>query len=162
MKFINTVIVPFVFKLTAAPMRFKELLNANKFYHDGMNLENNIHGFKLRLGRAYLVFFAFFLLINIPVVGVLHEIIKDFDSHVLIILTALITGSFFILFSMFKEFLVEKVALIIIQKGWSKHLSLFPFDEYGKDVAFLYGQAVEEEIAIGNLQHYIFDHLSQK
>lgn len=159
---INTFIVHFVFKLTATPMRFKELLNANKIYHDGMNLENNIHGFKLRLGRAYLVFFGLFLLINIPVIGVLHGALTSFDSHVLIILTALVTGGFFILFSMFKEHLVEQAALIIIEKAWNKHLSLFPFAKYGKEVAFLYGQAVEEEIAIGNLQHYIFDKLSQK
>ena len=154
-------IVEFVFRFSTQPMRFKELLNANKVYNDGMNLENNIHGFKLRLGRSYLVFFVLFIMINIPILGALHGVILDFDTHVIIILTALITGSFFISFSMFKEFLIDRAALVIITKAWDKHLSLFPFEKFSRDIASFYGQAIEDEIAIGNLQQYIFDKIAQ-
>lgn len=154
-------IVEFVFRFSSEPMRFKELLNANKVYNDGMNLENNIHGFKMRLGRAYLVFMALFIVMNIPILGALHGVLLDFDTHIIIILTALITGSFFISFSMFKEFLIDRAALTIIKKAWQKHLSLFPFEEHSKEVAFFYGQAIEDEIAIGGLQQYIFNQIAK-
>lgn len=157
---IDRYIIPYVFKVTPTPLRFKELLVANRVYQEGMNLENSIHGFKMRLGRTYFVFFMSWLLMLIPVSALLHSFLAAMDTHVLIILTALLTGAFFITFSMFREFLIDKVALQIIQKAWERHLALFDFEQYTKDVATYYGEAVEEEITIGDLQRFIFDKLS--
>lgn len=153
-------ILPYVFKVTPTPLRFKELLVANRVYQEGMNLENTVHGFKMRLGRTYFVFFITWLLMLIPISALLHSFLAEMDTHVLILLTALLTGAFFITFSMFREFLIDRVALKIIQKSWKRHLSLFDFEHYAKEVASFYGQAVEEEIAIGDLQRFIFDKLS--
>ncbi|KIM10306.1 MAG: hypothetical protein KU37_10945 [Sulfuricurvum sp. PC08-66] len=162
MTWIEKNIIPFCFKLNPAPMRFKELLNANKVYNDGMDYEHTIQGFKLRLGRTYLLFILLFILVNIPVLGVLHSILVHVNTHVLILLTAFITGAFFISFTLFKEYLIDKAARIIIKKAWQKHLSLFSFQEDSALVAQYYAQAIEDEIPIGDLQRYIFDKLSAK
>lgn len=153
-------VLPYVFKVTPTPLRFKELLVANRVYQEGMNLENSIHGFKMRLGRTYFVFFVTWLLMLIPVSALLHSFLAEMDTHVLILLTALLTGAFFITFSMFREFLIDRVALKIIKKSWKRHLSLFDFDDHAKEVASFYGEAVEKEIGIGDLQRFIFDKLS--
>ena len=158
--FLDRYILPYVFKVTPTPLRFKELLVANRVYQEGMNLENSIHGFKMRLGRTYFVFFITWLLMLIPISALLHSFLAEMDTHVLILLTALLTGAFFITFSMFREFLIDRVALKIIQKSWKRHLALFDFAQYAKEVASFYGEAVEEEITIGDLQRFIFDKLS--
>lgn len=159
-RLLDLYILPFVFKVTPTPLRFKELLVANRVYEEGMNLENNIHGFKMRLGRTYFIFFILWLLLLIPISALLHSLLAKMDTHVLIILTALLTGAFFITFSMFREFLIDRIALKIIQKSWERHLAMFDFSEYSKSVATIYGEAVEEEVAIGDLQRFIFDKLS--
>ena len=160
--FIDRRILPYVFKITPSPLRFKELLVANRVYEEGMNLENTIHGFKMRLGRTYFVFFLLWLGFLLPVSALLHSLLIDMDTHVLIILTALLTGAYFITFSIFRENLIDRVALGIIKKAWERHLSLFDFALYSEDVASFYGEAVEEEVAIGDLQRYIFDKLASK
>ena len=157
---IERYILPYVFKVTPTPLRFKELLVANRVYQEGMNLENSIHGFKMRLGRTYFIFFLLWFLILLPVSAILHSALAEINTHILIIMTALLTGAFFISFSMFREYLIDRISLQIITKAWERHLGLFDFDEYSKDVATFYGQAVEEEIGIGDLQRFIFDKLS--
>jgi hypothetical protein len=146
--------------MTTTTLRFKELLVANRAYVEGMNLENSIHGFKMRLGRTYFIFFLLWFLILLPVSAILHSALAEINTHILIIMTALLTGAFFISFSMFREYLIERIVLKIIKKAWERHLGLFEFKEYSKDVANYYGQAVEEEIGIGDLQRFIFDKLS--
>ncbi len=159
--FIDRKIIPYVFKISPNPLRFKELLSANKVYHDGMNIENNMHGFKLRLGRTYLVFFLLWFMILMPVTVALHSVLAKIDCHAMILMTVLLTGAFFISFSMFKEFLIDRVALMMIKKSWGRHFRLFDFEEQAKSVADYYGEAVEKEIPIGELQRFIFDKLSQ-
>ncbi len=159
-RFIDKFILPFIFNVTTGTLRFKELLVANRVYVEGMNLENTIHGFKMRLGRTYFVFFFLWLIFLVIVTAIFHSILAKINTHILIIMTALLTGAFFISFSMFREYLIDRIALKIITKAWERHLGLFDFNEYSKDVASYYGQAVEEEIAIGDLQRFIFDKLS--
>jgi len=156
----NKYILPFVFKVSPASLRFKELLQANRVFQEGMNVENSINGFKMRLGKTYILFFILWFLVLVPVSAVLHTGLAEMDGHLLIILTALLTGSYFITFSVFREFLIEKMALKVIKKAWGRHLPLFPFDEYAENVALYYGEAIEEEIAIGDLQRFIFDKLA--
>ena len=142
-------------------MRFKEFLAANKVYHDGMNIENNIHGFRLRLGRTYLVFISLWMVLLVLITAIFHSILAKIDCHALIIMTALITGGFFITFTMFKEYLIDRMAQQVIRKAWGRHLGLFDYDQKAKEVAHFYGEAVEKEIPIGDLQRFIFDKLSQ-
>jgi hypothetical protein len=158
--FFDRRILSYVFKISPTPLRFKELLAANRVFEEGMNIENSISGFKLRLGRTYILFFVIWLLALIPVSIVLHGLLAKMDAHLLIILTALLTGSYFISFSVFREYLIEKMASKIIRKSWDRHLPLFSFDDNAKDVAVYYGEAIEEEIAIGDLQRFIFDKLA--
>ena len=161
MKLIDNVIIPYVFNISEIPMRFKELLNANKVFHEGMNLENNVHGFRLRLGRTYLVFFMMWSVVFVALSWILHFILVKIDFHVLIILTAIVTGLFFVGFSMFREFLIERAVKKLIEKAWKRHFALFDFKEQSKNVAQFYGEALEQEIPIGDLQRFIFDKLAQ-
>lgn len=158
--FINKYILPSVFKVSSTSLRFKELLLANRVFVEGMNIENAINGFKIRLGRTNVLFFILWLLILTPVSIVFHTLLADMNGHLLIILTALLTGSYFITFSLFREYLIEKMAEQIIRKSWEIHLPLFSFDEYSLKVALFYGEAIEEEVSIGDLKRFIFDKLA--
>ncbi len=162
MSIVNDYIIPYVFKTNEMPMRFKELLSTNLIFQNGMNVEHSLHGFRMRLGRTYLVFFILWFLILAPVSILLHAILAKIDCHALILSTVLLTGAFFISFSLFKEFLIERKVELMIKRAWKRHLALFDYETQAKDLAEFYAQAIEEEIPIGSLQQFIFDKLSKK
>ena len=60
---------------------------------------------------------------------------------------------------MFKEYLIDKVALKIIKKGWENHFPHFDYDLHAKEVAKIYSEALEKEVPNKNLQLYILDRL---
>lgn len=162
MSFVNTFIIPYVFKVNPMPLRFKELLATNMIFQNGMNVEQSLQGIRLRLGRTYLVFFVLWLLFLTPLSLLLHHILAKIDCHALILSSMILTGAFFITFSLFKEFLIERKVELMIRRAWKRHLALFDYHTQARDLADYYAQAIEEEISIGNLQQFIFDKLSAK
>lgn len=154
-KFTQTRIVPFVFTTCRQPMLFKELMHANKIYNDGMNLEYNMKGFRVRLGRIYLVFLALWLLILTPPSLIFHTLLAKIDCHALILSSIVFTVLFFSTFALFKAWLIEQVSKRLIMEAWKNH---FPHFDYGKNsekVSKIYSQAIENGVQNKDLQHYI-------
>ncbi len=152
-------IIPYIFTLSDAPMLLRELLQTNKMYQDGLKLEGKIPGFRLSIGKSYIVFIALWHIILIPASAILHSALAKIDCHLLILMAILFTGMFFASYAMFKEYLIDKVALQIIKKGWVNHFPHFDFELHAKEVAKIYGEALEKEIPHKNLQLYILDRL---
>ena len=79
--FIETRLLPYVFKISDQPLLFSELLHANKTYQDGMSLEGTIPGYRMILGRAYLVYILLWhLIIAIPI-GLFHQVKQKQDHN---------------------------------------------------------------------------------
>ena len=152
-------LLPFIFKTSDQPMLFGELLQANKTYQEGMSLEGTIPGFRMILGRAYLVYLLFWhLIIAIPI-GLFHHELRAIDCHMLILVAVLFTGLFFSLFSLFSEWLHEKMALLVIKKAWKNHFPHFAYEQHATEVATIYNEALEHEIHHKDMRLYILDKL---
>lgn len=152
-------ILPFVFHTTKRPMLFIELLKANKMHHDGMKLEGNIPGFRLRLGRAYLLFFALWHLVILPGIALFHKPLAKLDCHLSIILAIVFTALVFVSFGLFKEWLIERMTQKVIKAAWEVHLPHFDYELHSAEVAQIYAKAVEQGIPKKEMHLYILNHL---
>lgn len=152
-------IIPYVFTLSDAPMLFRDLLQTNKMYQDGLKLEGKIPGFRMSIGRSYIVFIVLWHLILLPSSAIFHTALAKIDCHLLIIMAILFTGMFFASYAIFKEYLIDSVALKIIKKGWVNHFPHFDYNLHAKEVAKIYSEALDKEIPHKNLQLYILDRL---
>lgn len=158
-RFTEEKIISYVFTLSDAPMLFRDLLKTNKMYQDGLKLEGNIPGFRMSTGRSYLVFIALWHLIILPAAIIFHSLLAKIDCHLLILMAVLFTGMFFATYSMFREYLIDLVAVKIIKHAWGNHFPHFDYDLHAKEVSKIYGEALEKEIPHKNLQLYILDRL---
>lgn len=155
-------IIPYVFTLSDGPMLFRDLLKTNKMYQEGLKLEGKIPGFRLSIGRSYLVFIALWHLILLPASALFHTVLAKIDCHLLILMAILFTGMFFATYAIFKEYLIDTVALRIIRTAWENHFPHFDYDLHAKEVANIYSEALEKEIPHKNMQLYILDRLVEK
>jgi len=157
--FTDEKIIPYVFSLSDGPMLFRDLLKTNKMYQEGLKLEGKIPGFRLSIGRSYLVFIALWHLILLPASALFHTVLAKIDCHLLILMAILFTGMFFATYAIFKEYLIDTVALKIIRSAWANHFPHFDYDLHAKEVAKIYSEALEKEIPHKNMQLYILDKL---
>ena len=73
--FTDEKIIPYTFALSDDPMLFRDLLKTNKMYQEGLKLEGKIPGFRLSIGRRYLVFIALWHLILLPAPALFHTVL---------------------------------------------------------------------------------------
>ncbi|MFY9142770.1 hypothetical protein [Sulfuricurvum sp.] len=158
-RFTDEKIIPYTFSLSDDPMLFRDLLQTNKMYQDGLKLEGKIPGFRMSIGRSYLVFIALWHIILLPAAAVFHKMLEKIDCHLLIIMSILFTGMFFATYAIFKEYLIDTVALRIIRKAWENHFPHFDYGLHAREVSKIYAEALEKEIPHKNLQLYILDRL---
>jgi len=159
-KFINDKLLPFLFMQPTHPMRFNELMRANKNLLDNMIVEGVIPGVKLRLGRVYLFMVVVWNIVLIPFTLLFHGILSKIDCHISIILAVVFTLLFFGILTIFKQWAMEKMAQKLIKKGWSIHFPYYDYDTFHTKVAKYYGDAIEKGVNGANLEMYIMNALS--
>lgn len=160
--FIDNVIIPYVFTKNDEPLLFRELLKANKMYDDGLNLEGKIPGTRIRIGRNILVFLLTWNVILIPLSLIFHKILEKIDCHLLIISAVVFTGLFFATYSIFKSWMIDRVASNIIQEAWHNHYPHFSYQKHHRQVSRLYGKALDKELPNKEIQLYILDHMIEE
>ncbi len=156
---IKNKIITYVFKISNKPVLFHELLQANKLFNEGMHLDGKKLGFRLRIGRAYLVFVLLTHIFIIPAALIAHKIFAMADCHVSILVAIFFTGMIFASFGMFREWLSDEIALNRITTAWKIHFPHFPYEEYGDKVDEIYNDALVQDIQKKELQRYILDRL---
>jgi hypothetical protein len=160
-KLIDEKLLPFLFTKPTHPMRFNELMQANKRYEDHMLLEGNIPGMKLRLGRTYLFMILVWNLVLIPISMLFHTFLEKIDCHIAIILAVIFTLLFFGILSIFKQWATERMAQKMIRQAWAIHFPYYDYDVNHVKVAKLYADAMERGVTGANLEMYIMNALSQ-
>jgi len=153
-------ILKYIYNISNQPVKLNRLLEANLLLQDGMKLDGSKLGFRIRLGRAYLVFFIFVHIVIIPLVFIFHNAIKHLDCHFAILLAIVFTSFLFGLFSIFKQQSGDKIAELRIKQMWRVHFPHFPYDEYSKTISDIYLKSLEEDVKSYNLERYILDNLS--
>ena len=154
-------IIFYIYKVSQQPVKLHELLSANQLFQEGMKLDGSKLGFRLKLGRAYVVFLILAHIIIIPIALLSHTFFRVLDCHASIIIAIFFTALLFGMFSFFKDWTRDCVTKQRIKQMWSLHFPHFPFDEYSKEVANIYAKSIEDEVKQSNLERYILDKLSQ-
>jgi hypothetical protein len=155
--FIDKVVLPYIFRVSEEPVRFEELMQANKIHRDGMSVDAKYLGYRMRLGRIYLVFILFMHLFIVPFTAIFHAILAKIDCHLLIILAVFFTALFFASFTLFKEYFIELITLRRIQEAWKLHFPHFAYNKHSKEVAKFYQEALSKEIHHRDMNRYIID-----
>ena len=160
-KSLKNKIIDYTYAISNQPVKLQELLSANSLLLDGMHLDGKKLGFRLKLGRAYIVFIILANIVMLPFALLTHEIFKIADCHISILLTLFVTGIVFASFGLFKDWLSDEVALKRIKMMWKLHFPLFPYEEYSKKVDDIYKKSLEQNISKTELQRFIMDELSK-
>lgn len=150
-------IIGYVYIISNQPVRLYDLLSANRSYNEGLHLDGKWLGFRLRLGRAYLVFLLLVNIALLPVAFLTHEVFQKVDCHLSIFLAIIVTGAIFVSFNLFKDWIADLVALKRIQRMWAIHFPLFDYDEYNQEINNIYIKSVQENIKKQDLEKYILD-----
>ena len=147
-------IIDFAFTLPRYPMRFWELMEANRIYHDHRDI-SRIPGIRYSRIRLYLVYFVIWNMVILPLALLFHSLLAKLDCHLSIILAIIFTLLFFGTYKIFEEWLKERVALQLIREAWSNYLPHFPYQKYGERVAQLYKEALERDIPRRKIEQFI-------
>lgn len=158
---IKDIIINYTYVISNQPVKLQELLSANSLYSEGMHLDGKKLGFRLKLGRAYIVFLILINIIMMPLTLLTHKAFQSADCHVSILITLFATGSIFASFGLFKDFLSDEVALRRIKIMWNIHFPLFSYEEYSNEVDNIYKNSLKDDISKAELERYIMDELSK-
>jgi len=154
-------IIDITYAISNQPVKLQELLSANSLHLEGMHLDGKRLGFRLKLGRAYIVFLILINMIMLPISLLTHEIFRTGDCHISILITLFVTGLIFASFGLFRDWLSDEVALKRINMMWKLHFPLFAYNEYNKKVDEIYKKSIEKNISKTELQRFIMDELSK-
>ncbi len=153
-------IIQYIYNISKQPVKLSELLEANALFNEGMNLDGTRLGFRLKTGKAYLVFLLLIQIILIPLSFILHELFVRLDCHASIIVAVIVTAFLFGIFNLFKDWTRDTVTHERIKQMWTLHFPHFPYDEFNKEVSNIYEKSKEDDIKPVDLERYILDNLS--
>jgi hypothetical protein len=155
-------VISYIYNISQQPVKLDKLLEANALFNEGMKLDGTKLGFRLKMGKAYIIFLLLAHVIIIPLAYIAHELFKTLDCHASIILAIFFTALLFGIFNFFKEWTRDCVTRQRIKCMWSLHFPHFPFEEFSKDVAHIYEEALKEDVKHTDMERYILDKLSEK
>jgi len=153
-------IISYIYNISKQPVKLNELLEANGLFNEGMKLDGTRLGFRLRTGRAYLVFIVLIHVIIIPLALIAHNLFAKLDCHASIIVAMVFTAFLFGIFSCFKDWTRDSVTRERLKQMWSLHFPHFPYDEFNVEVSAIYEKAKDNDIKQVDLERYILDNLS--
>jgi hypothetical protein len=155
-------IISYIYNISKQPIKFATLLKANQLFNEGMKLDGTILRFRIRLGRAYLVFILLAHIIIVPLAFIAHALFVKLNCHASILVAIFFTAWLFGIFSFFKKWARDNVAKKVIKDAWALHFPYFPYDEYNKKINTIYEQSQKDEITKNDLEQYILDRLSKE
>jgi len=152
-------ILDYIYILSKQPILLRDLLESNRQYNEGMHVDPAKLGFRLKLGRAYLVYILMVLAILVPVSAILHKPLAGIDSHISILGAMIITALIFMGFNFFRAKMRDEITYRQIKKSWQLRFPYFAYDEYNKKVEEIYLTSLKREVSKKDLEKYILDNL---
>lgn len=152
-------ILNYCFAKSKQPVLFKDLLVANSKFNEGLQVDNIKLGYRLKIGKTYLVYLLYIMIIGTPVAYLTHKTLANLDTHASIVVSVLFTATVFVFFNFFKVWLEERMARKVIIEAWILHFPYFEYNEYKNKVEEIFQKAMKEEIVKKDLQRYVLDSL---
>lgn len=162
MKKFNQWLLNALFKVSDYPILFRDLLEANALFNEGMLVDPAKLHYKFKPFNTY----ALYTLLCILVLGILliitHYGLTKIDVHFNIIGTVIITSLVFIGFDFFKIYVRKLISKKQIQKAWAVHFPYFAYEKYSKIVATIYKESIKKEVPKNALESYILEQIVQR
>ena len=158
--FINR-LVDSMFVVSKKPVLFRDLLEANAVFNEGMLVDPSKLNFCFRYGRSYIVFCSLWLVVVFPIIGTLHGFLEDIDFHFSVLFTMLLTASCFVGFDIFKAYARKNLTLRLIKDAWVVHFPYFSYEKYSQIVEKIYNESQKQEIPKRDLEKFVLDKLIQ-
>lgn len=155
-------ILDYIYILSKQPLLFRDLLDANRQFNEGMHVDPSRLGFRLKLGRAYWVYLLLVLVVLVPVSAITHKLLADVDSHISILGGMIITALVFMGFNFFRAKMRDEITRRQIEKSWALRFPYFPYEMYRYKVEEIYQEAIKDEINKKDLERYILDRLLEE
>lgn len=160
-KTFKTFLLEKMFHVSKKPVLFRDLLEANAEFNEGMLVDPSKLNFKFQYGKSYILFGFFAFLILIPTIFLTHAFFTKIDIHLSLLAVIIATSAVFIGFDCFKAWARKELTHNLIKKAWENHFLYFPYEKYSDIVKELYDEAVKNEIPKRDLEKYILDRLVQ-
>lgn len=162
MKKFNQWLLNALFKVSDYPILFRDLLEANALFNEGMLVDPAKLHYKFKPFNTY----ALYTLLCILVLGILliitHYGLTKIDVHFNIIGTVIITSLVFIGFDFFKIYVRKLISKKQIQKAWAVYFPYFAYEKYSKIVATIYKESIKKEVPKNALESYILEQIVQR
>lgn len=152
-------ILNYCFNRSKQPVLLKDLLIANRQFNEKLQVDNVKLGYRLLIGRAYIVYVLLVSVFAVPLALLTHKAFAAMDMHVSLVVSVFFTAFIFICFNFFRIWLKDKMAQKVIRLAWILHFPYFPYDEYRYKVETFFESAMREEISRKDLEKYILDKL---
>ncbi|CZE47926.1 hypothetical protein [Campylobacter geochelonis] len=152
-------IIDSMFIVSKKPVLFRDLLDANVAFNEGMLVDPAKLNFRFRYGRSYIVFGVICLVFLIPFIIITHSLFLKVDFHLSIIVSVLITALVFISFDLFKVWARKELTQRLIKSAWQVHFPYFAYEKYSQKVEEIYDEAVKKELPRRDLEQYVLDSL---
>jgi len=154
-------ILNFCFSTSKQPVLLKDLLVANVQHNEKMHVDAAKLGFRLSIGKAYIVYIMLVSVFVIPLALIAHTVFAKIDAHASIVVSIVFTAIIFIWFNFFRIWIKDKMANKVIRKAWMIHFPYFPYEEYRYKIEEIFHNAMKDEIPKKDLERYILDNLAQ-
>jgi len=151
-------VIDFTFETPKYPMRFREMLEANKVVIDNLDIKM-IPGLKFCRLKLYAIYFVIWNLIILPLALLFHSFLVKLDCHLSIVLAIFFTLLFFGTYKIFEEKVKERMAKKLIKNAWKNYLPHFPYEKYNLEVAQIYKEALDKEIPRQKIEQFVIDRL---
>lgn len=148
-----------LFKISDYPILFRDLLEANALFNEGMLVDTAKLNYKIKTLNAYLLYAAFCSLILLPLLLITHSSFTLIDFHLSIISAVLVTACVFIGFDIFRAYARKLMTKRLIQRAWVLHFPHFPYEKYSKILAEIYKEAIKKEIPRNALKNYVLEQI---
>lgn len=160
---LRNTIIKNIFFVSKQPVLFRDLLEANALFNEGMLVDGAKLNFRFNHIKLYQIYALICFVVLFPLLIITHHFLANTDAHISIIATTIVTSAVFIGFDMFKVWARREVSEELIKNAWSVHFPYFAYEKYSSKVEEIYNNALKNDVSKKDLEQYIYEKLiSQK
>ena len=160
---LRNTIIKNIFFVSKQPVLFRDLLEANALFNEGMLVDGAKLNFRFNHVKLYQIYALICFVVLFPLLIITHHFLANTDAHISIIATTIVTSAVFIGFDMFKVWARKEISLELIKNAWSVHFPYFAYEKYSSNVEEIYNNALKNDVSKKDLEQYIYEKLiSQK
>nr|WP_315518650.1 hypothetical protein [uncultured Campylobacter sp.] len=160
---LRNTIIKNIFFVSKQPVLFRDLLEANALFNEGMLVDGAKLNFRFNHVKLYQIYALICFVVLFPLLIITHHFLANTDAHISIIATTIVTSAVFIGFDMFKVWARREMSEELIKNAWSVHFPYFAYEKYSSKVEEIYNTALKNDVSKKDLEQYIYEKLiSQK